>query len=98
MQENKKMKKKKGYAKGGSGRTISDADRARIAKILGDESGRTISDADRARIAPILLGESGKTISDADRARIAQRMKRKGGGSAMKKKKGYAKGGATRIF
>ena len=43
-------------------------------------------------------GGSGRTISDADRAKIAQRMKRKGGGSAMKKKKGYAKGGATRIF
>tara|TARA_B100000424_G_C22929616_1_gene494563 strand:- start:1314 stop:1514 length:201 start_codon:yes stop_codon:yes gene_type:complete len=30
-----------------SGRTISDADRARAKDILNDESGRTISDADR---------------------------------------------------
>jgi hypothetical protein len=31
----------------GSGRNISDADRARAKDILNDESGRTISDADR---------------------------------------------------
>jgi hypothetical protein len=80
MQENKKMMmNKKGYSKGGaSGKTISDADKARVAKILCDESGKTISDADRAKL-------------------LKETMKRKGGGSAMKKK-GYAKGGATRIF
>jgi hypothetical protein len=35
--------------------------------------------------------ESGKSVSDADK-KIIEAMKRKGGGSAMKKK-GYAKGG-----
>ena len=37
-----------------SGRSISDADRSRMNKMLGQESGKGISDADRSRINKML--------------------------------------------
>ncbi len=61
-----------------SGRTISDADKARMKDMLG-ESGKTISDADKAKMRS-MLGESGKTISDADKARMKDLMGYKKGG------------------
>ncbi len=61
-----------------SGKTVSDADKARMKSMLGG-SGKTVSDADKAKMKS-MLGESGRTISDADKAR-------------MKSMLGYAKGG-----
>jgi len=67
-----------------SGRTISDADRARARRMTTDESGRTISDADRRRLMAMMLNESGRTMSDQDRRRAEDAyMKRNDGGMAM---------------
>ena len=94
--------KKKGYANGGA------ASKALLPDSLpSTQSRNTISNRDVAFLKKMLAAkESGKSVSDADK-KIIEAMKRKGGGSAMKKKgyakggmkkKGYAKGGATRIF
>lgn len=84
--------KKKGYANGGA------ASKALIPDSLpSTQSGNAISNRDVAFLKKMLAAkESGKSVSNADKNKI-ETMKRKGGGSAMKKK-GYAKGGATRIF
>ena len=76
---------------GESGKTISDADRARVMGMMG-ESGKTISDADKMRVRN-MMGASGKTISDADMMRIKSMLREKGGG--MKKPMGFKAGGAV---
>jgi len=79
--------KKKGYANGGA------ASKALLPDSLSSTQSRnTISNRDVAFLKKMLAAkESGKSVSDADK-KIIEAMKRKGGGSAMKKK-GYAKGG-----
>tara|TARA_Y100001937_G_scaffold100233_1_gene137072 strand:+ start:419 stop:934 length:516 start_codon:yes stop_codon:yes gene_type:complete len=91
---------------GESGKTISDADRARIMGMMG-ESGKTISDADRQRamdragmLEALEAAEMGMmSDADADRLRKQLGMKRGGkvkkmedGGAAVPKKyKGFSK-------
>jgi hypothetical protein len=72
----------KGYGKG-----VSDADKARMDKMMGGASGKGVSDADKARMKK-MMGESGKTISDADKARMGY----KKGGKVMAKKMASKKG------
>ena len=102
--------KKKGYAKGGmpmnpdTGKPTFVGDGVgkmsaggsavskKISKLLkSDVDGGTL----KSMVSKMLNDESGKNISDSDRARLKAIMKRKGGGSAMKKK-GYSKGGAMK--
>ena len=91
---------------GESGKTISDADRARIMGMMG-ESGKTISDADRQRamdragmLEALEFGEMGMmTPSELKRLREQLGLKRGGevkkmedGGAAVPKKyKGFSK-------
>ena len=91
---------------GESGKTISDADRARIMGMMGD-SGKTISDADRQRamdrasmLEALEFGEMGMmTPSELKRLREQLGLKRGGevkkmeaGGAAVPKKyKGFSK-------
>ena len=67
-----------------SGRTISDADRARVEAMVGklEESGKTISDADRAMVRKMLGQTSAKPKPRPF----------KNGGKVM----GYKKGGAVK--
>ena len=91
---------------GESGKTISDADRARIMSMMGD-SGKTISDADRQRamdragmLEALEAAEMGM-MSDAEVARLRKQLgfkrggkvqKMEGGGAAVPKKyKGFSK-------
>ena len=82
---------------GEAGKTISDADRERIDRIVGQiKSGGRFNSQTSNKFLMDLLGESGKTISDADRERIdriigemkarPQKMK-KGGEVKVKSKK-----------
>jgi len=117
--------KKKGYSKGGTAREKYSQKASEITNaLLGP--GKTISDADRDTIDRMVRNDVSKDdIISKINARNAGKntrtrasfIKRKGGGSAMKKKgyskggamkrkgggsvlnkKGYAKGGAARIF
>ena len=80
---------------GESGKTISDADRARIMGMMG-ESGKTISDADRQRamdragmLEALEFGEMGM-MSDADLARLRKELGMKKGGEVRAMKNGGA--------
>jgi hypothetical protein len=55
-----------------SGRTISDADKAKMDKIMSKSSGRTISDADKARMKTIMGYKKGGKV-------MAQKMASKKG-------------------
>ena len=74
-----------------SGKTISDADKAKMDKMMSKSSGRTISDADKARMKT-MMGESGRTMSDADKAKMKDMMGYKKGGKVMAKKMASKKG------
>lgn len=79
----------KGYGKG-----VSDADKARMDKMMGGASGKGVSDADKARMKQ-MMGESGKGVSDADKARMKKMMGELGykkGGKVMAKKMASKKG------
>jgi len=83
--------KKKGFSKGGSLKMSAGGS----SKLPPTQSGNAISNRDVAFLKKMLADkESGKSVSDADKKKI-EAMKRKGGGSAMKKK-GYAKGGSAK--
>ena len=66
---------------GESGKTISDADRARVMGMMGG-SGKTISDADKARIRKMMMGRINKSPTGM-----------MGGGKVMK----YESGGAVEV-
>ena len=72
---------------GESGKTISNADRARV-KTMSGESGKNMSDADLMKmiLRDKARAESGRTMSDRDKARPF-----KNGGKVM----GYEDGGAV---
>lgn len=82
---------------GESGKTISDADRARIMGMMGD-SGKTISDADRQRamdragmLEALEAAEMGM-MSDAEAARLRKQLGFKRGGKVQKMEDGGAAG------
>ena len=86
---------------GEASKTISDADRERVDRILGQiKSGGRFNSQSSNKFLMDLLGESGKTISDADKERIErmigamkarpQKLK-KGGEVEAKPKKRVAK-------
>ena len=61
---------------GGSGRTMSDADRSRIENMMG-KSGRTMSDADRSRIENMMgrMPSVGRGVGEADTKISPEQMK-----------------------
>ena len=80
---------------GESGKTISDADRARIMGMMG-ESGKTISDADRqlfmnrAGMLEALEAAEMGMMSDAEAARLRRQLGLKRGGKVQKMEAGGA--------
>jgi hypothetical protein len=92
------------YKDGGSGRTISDADR-RMMDMLLDESGNTISDADRLRLKKMLKARGMRDGGMAEQMSEQMDMSEREAGGLMKKAKrindadmmNMADGGMARI-
>ena len=87
---------------GDSGKTISDADRARIMGMMG-ESGKTISDADRqlfmnrAGMLEALEAAEMGMMSDAEAARLRKQLGFKRGGEVKKMEAGGLVGGQVKL-
>jgi hypothetical protein len=92
---------KKGYAEGGSAEkdTYDKSSFVNVFREEGKKFGSKLM-TPRETLVELVLGKldnpkDSKSVSKEDKKKVKKVMKRKGGGSAMKKK-GYSKGGAMK--